>query len=47
MLDISYRLPTAGSHNCIYFYIESNDPDYGGKAIVTFGPIELDVNLKV
>ena len=47
MLDVSCRLSTAGSHYRIYLSIQSNDPEYRGKAIVTLGPIELDVNLKV
>lgn len=35
---------------CIGYYLQahviSNDPDCPGKAIVTFGPVELDVSLK-
>lgn len=35
---------------CIGYYVQahiiSNDPDCPGKAIVTFGPVELDVSLK-
>lgn len=26
--------------------MQSNDADFNGKAIVTFGPVELDVSLK-
>lgn len=36
--------------SCIGYYVQahiiSNDADCSGKAIVTFGPVELDVSLK-
>ena len=44
--DVTYRLPSPGSHHRICGSMQSNDGEYSGKAIVTFGTIELDISLK-
>ena len=30
----------------LFFIIKSTDPEYGGTAIIQFGPVKLDVTLK-
>ena len=42
----SFICETAHVGYLLQAHIMSNDPEYSGKAIVTLGPVELDVSLK-